>query len=85
MNCLSAQARSHVVRCLVEGVSIRGTVRITGVAKGTVCKLLADLGKACAEYHDRNVRNLRVRRLQCDEIWSFVGAKAKNASPDMGV
>jgi IS1 family transposase len=80
MNCLSTETRSHVVKCLVEGVSIRGTVRITGVAKGTVCKLLADLGKACAEYHDRHVRNLRVRRLQCDEIWQFVGAKAKNTS-----
>jgi IS1 family transposase len=64
----------------VEGVSIRATVRITGVAKGTVCKLLVGLGNACAEYHDRHVRNVRVRRLQCDEIWSFVGAKAKNVS-----
>jgi len=80
MNCLDTETRSHVVRCLVEGVSIRATVRITGVAKGTVCKLLVDLGQACAEYHDRHVRNVRVRRLQCDEIWSFVGAKAKNVS-----
>ena len=53
---------------------------MTGVSKVTILKLLADLGNACAEYHHRNVRNLRVRRLQCDEIWSFVGAKAKNVS-----
>jgi IS1 family transposase len=57
-------------------------VRITGVAKNTVAKLLRELGPACAEYHDRNVRGVRVRRLQCDEIWSFVGAKAKNVSAD---
>ena len=63
MNCLSTETRAHVVRCLVEGVAIRATVRITGVAKGTM-SLLADLGKACAEYHDAHVRNLRVRRLR---------------------
>ncbi len=53
---------------------------MTGVAKNTVIKLLLNLAEACAEYHDMNVRNLHVRRLQCDEIWSFVGAKAKNVS-----
>jgi IS1 family transposase len=55
---------------------------MSGVAKNTVVKLLTDLGAACVAYHDRNVRGLRVRRIQCDEIWSFVGAKAKNASPE---
>jgi IS1 family transposase len=55
---------------------------MTGVAKNTVVKLLADIGTACAEYHDRYVRNLRVRRLQCDEIWCFCGCKKKNASPE---
>ena len=53
---------------------------MTGAAKNTVVKLLADLGTACAAYHDKHVRNLRVRRLQCDEIWSFVGCKKKNAT-----
>jgi IS1 family transposase len=51
-----------------------------GVGKHTVLRLLEDAGRACAEYHQENVLNLRVRRLQCDEIWSFVGAKAKNVS-----
>jgi hypothetical protein len=51
-----------------------------GVGKHTVLRLLEDAGRACASYHDENVLNLRVRRLQCDEIWSFVGAKAKNVS-----
>jgi IS1 family transposase len=53
---------------------------MTGAAKNTVVKLLADIGAACAAYHDRHVRNLRVRRLQCDEIWAFVGCKKKNAT-----
>jgi IS1 family transposase len=55
---------------------------MTGVARNTVTSLLVDLAEACAGYHDRYVRNLRVRRLQCDEIWNFVGAKAKNATPE---
>ena len=80
MNLLDSQTRARVVSCLLEGCSIRATVRLTGVAKNTIVKLLADLGCACAGYHNRNVRNLKVRRLQCDEIWSFVGAKAKNVS-----
>lgn len=55
---------------------------MTGVAKNTIVKLLGDFGCACAAYHNRHVRNLRVRRLQCDEIWCFVGAKAKNVSAE---
>jgi IS1 family transposase len=80
MNCLDTESRARVVNCLIEGCSIRATVRMTGVAKNTIVKLLADIGCACASYHNRNVRNLKVRRLQCDEIWCFVGAKAKNVS-----
>ena len=82
MNRLTKEQQARVVGALVEGNSIRATVRMTGVAKNTVVKLLVDLADACVGYHDRNVRNLRVRRLQCDEIWNFVGAKAKNARPE---
>src|SRR5271170_4407755 len=82
MNCLDSDRRAQVIRCLIEGCSIRATVRMTGAAKNTVVKLLGDIGCACAEYHNRYVRNLKVRRLQCDEIWSFIGCKKKNASPD---
>jgi IS1 family transposase len=64
----------------VEGVSINATCRMTGVAKHTVLKLLKDMGCACASYHDSRVRNLRVRRIQCDEIWAFVYAKQKNVT-----
>lgn len=71
-----------MVAALVEGTSIRATVRMTGVAKNTIVKLLADLGMACAEYQDRAFRNLTCKKIQCDEIWSFVGAKAKNVPED---
>jgi len=82
INKLDNSRRAQVVRRLVEGNSIRSTVRMTGVAKNTIVKLLAELGTACSAHHNRTVRNLKVRRLQCDEIWSFVGAKKKNATPE---
>jgi IS1 family transposase len=82
MNRLSAETQVRVINCLIEGCSIRATVRITGAAKNTVVKLLADIGCACAGYHNRTVRGLNVRRLQADEIWCFVGAKAKNVKAE---
>jgi len=82
MNRLEASRKVQVVKCLCEGMSIRGTVRLTGVAKNTVVGLLRDIGCACADFHHRTVRNLTVQRLQCDEIWSFVGAKKKNVTPE---
>src|SRR5271166_787912 len=80
MNRLSKDERIRVIAALVEGNSIRSTSRMTGIARNTVTKLLVDLGSACMKYHDEHVRNVRVRRLQCDEIWAYVGAKAKNVS-----
>jgi len=55
---------------------------MTGIARNTITKLLVDLGEACMAYHDAHVRNVRVRRLQCDEIWAYVGSKQKNTSPE---
>src|SRR5208282_4888111 len=78
MNRLSTERRAQVVGCLVEGMSIRSTVRVTGVAKNTIVKLLEDLGQACSDYQDRTLRNLPTRIIECDEIWSFCYAKAKN-------
>ena len=78
MNQLSLERRAAVVRCLVEGNSIRSTVRMTGAAKNTVAKLLVDLGRACAEYQDSALRGIQSKRVQCDEIWSFVGCKQQN-------
>lgn len=82
MNRLTTAKRVAVVAALVEGNSIRSTVRMTGVAKNTIVKLLVDLGDACARYQDETLRNLSCSRLQCDEIWSFVGAKDKNVPAD---
>jgi IS1 family transposase len=78
MNQLTIPKRVQVISALVEGNSIRATVRMTGVAKNTIVKLLVDLGKACAEYQDKTLRNLASKRIQCDEIWSFCYAKEKN-------
>jgi IS1 family transposase len=83
MNRLSTERRARVIAALVEGNSIRSTVRMTGVAKGTVLKLLADLGGACAKYHDQAVCDLHSKRIQCDEIWSFCYAKEKNVPENM--
>jgi IS1 family transposase len=78
MNRLTITERTRVVAALVEGNSIRATCRMTGISKPTILKLLADLGNVCVAYHDEHVRNVPAKRVQCDEIWSFVGAKQKN-------
>src|SRR5215210_4073554 len=78
MNRLSTEKRKQVIACLVEGNSIRSTVRMTGVAKNTVTKLLVDLGTVCSVYQDRVMRDLPCERIQADEIWTFCGSKAKN-------
>ena len=82
MNRLSVERQGQVIGCLVEGMSIRATVRVTGVAKNTVTKLLVDLGQACSEYQDAVLTNLTTRRVECDEIWSFIGAKQKHVDPE---
>jgi len=82
MNKLSIEKRTQVIKALVEGNSIRATCRITDTAKGTVIRLLRDVGKACAEYQDKHLRNLPCKHIQCDEIWSFCYAKDKNVPID---
>jgi len=82
MNQLSTAKRTAVIAALVEGNGIRSTSRLTGVSKPTILKLLADIGLACAAYHNEHVRLLRCQRIQVDEIWQFVGAKEKNVTPE---
>lgn len=82
MNKLPNEQRARVINCLVEGNSIRATVRLTGVAKNTVAKLLVEVGRACSEYQDKAFVNLPCKRVQCDEVWSFVGAKEKNTTKE---
>lgn len=80
MNRLDTAKRAQIVKCLVEGVSIRSTVRLTGASKNTVAKLLVELGAACTLYMDQAMRNLPCKRIQADEIRSFVGCKQKNVT-----
>jgi len=82
MNRLDTKARTQILHLLCEGSSIRAVTRLTGTSKNTVTKLLVDAGKACSEYQDAMFRNLTCKRIQVDEIWSFVGAKAANANPE---
>jgi IS1 family transposase len=81
MNRIKNETRVLIVKALVDGVGVNATCRLTGAAKHTVLKLLRELGDACAKYHDEHVRNLKTRKVQCDEIWSFCYAKQKNV-PD---
>jgi IS1 family transposase len=78
MNKLSTADRARIVSCLVEGMSLRATARVTGFARMTIEKLLRDLGAACAAYQRETLVNLSCKRIQADEIWSFCYAKAKN-------
>jgi len=82
MNKLSTERRTQILRSLVEGNSIRATARMTDSAINSVVKLLIQAGKVCTEYQDRVLQNLSCKRIQCDEIWSFVGAKEKNATAE---
>jgi IS1 family transposase len=77
-NVLKPEKRAAVIAALCEGNSINSTVRMTGVAKNTILKLLVELGTVCAAYQDATLRELPCQRVQVDEIWAFCYAKAKN-------
>lgn len=83
MNRLSLDRQAQVVKALCEGNSIRSTARMTGVAINTVVKLLTDLGAACLTYQDETMQDLKLGRIQVDEIWSFIYAKEKNVPQSM--
>lgn len=78
MNRLPLEKRAQIIGLLVEGNSLRATSRIVDVSINTVTKLLVDVGEACQDFHDAHVRGLKCKRVQTDEIWSFVYAKRKN-------
>ncbi len=84
MNRTDTATRGKVIACLIEGNSIRVTSRLTGIVINTVVKLAIDAGEVCADYQDRVMRNLQCKRVQADEIWSFVGAKQKNVTEENG-
>jgi IS1 family transposase len=82
MNKLSTEKRAQILRCLVEGNSIRATSRLNNVAINSVISLFIAAGKACSKFQDNVMVNLPCKRIQCDEIWSFVGCKEKNVTLD---
>jgi IS1 family transposase len=82
MNRLPLAQRAQVLGALCEGASIRATVRMTGVAKNTIVKLLADVGDACDEYQNAAHRDLKCKRLELDEVWSFCHTKERNLKGD---
>lgn len=84
MNKLSTGRRAAIVTALCEGNSIRATVRMTGASRNTIVKLLVELGAACSKYQDETIRKVSAKRVQCDEIWSSIGAKAKNVREENG-
>lgn len=80
MNVLSISERAKVVRCLVDGCSMRATSRITGIARNAIDKLLVELGSACSQYQDSTLRNLSCKRIQVDECWAFLYCKQKQVT-----
>ena len=80
MNKLSVAKRAQILATLCEGASMRSVSRLADVSINTVAKLLVDAGRFCAGFHDAKVRNVKAKRVQVDEIWSFTAAKAKNVA-----
>src|SRR4051794_40786222 len=78
MNKLPSAKRAAILSMMVEGNSIRAIARMTGASKNTVVKFLREAGEACLRYQDEHLRGLTCKRIQVDEIWSFVGMKQKN-------
>ena len=83
MNKLSTPKRVQIINMLVEGSSLRATARVSGASINTVTKLLLDAGRACEAFHNETVMNVKADKIQCDEIWSFIGCKQKNVREDM--
>src|SRR5260221_7632683 len=82
MNKLPIEKRVQIISLLVEGNSLRSCSRIADVSINTVTKLLLDVGEACVKFHSKTVVNLNCKRLQCDEIYSFVYSRDRGEAPD---
>jgi hypothetical protein len=83
MNRLNAATRAQIINCLIEGCSIRSTVRVTGAAKKTVMRALVEVGEVCLRFQDEAFRNLNSQRIQVDELWAFIYAKDKNVTKEI--
>src|SRR5271165_214268 len=83
MNRLTSEKRAQVINCLIEGGSMRSTVRMTGVAMKTVMRVLVEVGEMCAAYQDKVFQNLTCRRLQLDELWCWIYCKEKDCTEEI--
>lgn len=83
MNRLDSATREQIIRCLIDGCSIRATVRITGAAKKTVMRLLCEVGEVCEAYQDEVFRDLQCRRVQLDEVWTWIYCKERNRTEEI--
>jgi IS1 family transposase len=84
MNRLSIAKRTAILGTVVKGISLQTTSRLAGVSVNTVTKLLVHLGSSCSDYHDEHMNNLRLRHIQCEEIWAFRYARDKDIRKDKG-
>ncbi len=82
MDQSNSATRATILKALTDGMSLRATCRLTGASMGTVLRLLAEVGQFCETFCDYRFRNLSMERVEVDELWSFVGAKAANATQD---
>ena len=78
MNVLPREKQIEIIAALTEGMSIRAVERLTGIHRDTIMRLGARVGRGCAELHDRMFVGIRAGRIECDELWAFVGCKQKN-------
>jgi transposase-like protein len=83
MNKLNNAKRTQVITALVEGNSVNSTVRMTGISKPTILKLVKDFGDVCQKFHDQYVFGLKTKRVQCDELWAFCHCKQGNIRPEL--
>ena len=81
MNILSRDKQIEIIAALSEGLAIRSVERLTGIHRDTIMRLGARVGRGCAELHDRMMVGLRVPRIECDELWQYVGCKQKRVTP----
>jgi IS1 family transposase len=82
-NVLSIAKQTAIITALVEGCSVRSTARMTGVSKGAVLRTVVKVGRACQQYQDATIRNVKAKRVQVDEIWSFCCAKQRNVTQEV--
>ena len=83
MNRLDSTTRAQIINCLIEGCSVRSTVRLSGAAKKTVMRVLVEVGAVCAHYQDHAFHHLKSARIQVDELWAFCYCKEKTVTPEI--